>query len=172
MRPRVRWRQGIHAEHREGTEAGQAGSAPRALARLRTARAMGKRLLVADVPQLEPRVARALGAQRIVYVHRLPDALKALAQDDFAGVLIGMHFDDSRMFDLLRELRSASRNRDVPALCYRMRPLAFRTLSSAAIETTVMALGGRGFLDLANSQDEEHADRALAAAAAALTESG
>ena len=133
---------------------------------------MDKKVLIADVPQVQARVAAVLVRERLVFVHTLAAALKALAGQDFDLVLIGMHFDDSRMFDLLREVRAGSRNGAVPVVCYRMRPLAFMALSTQVIEVTVKALGALSFIDLANLATDEDGNEALARLVAAATESG
>ena len=133
---------------------------------------MDKKVLIADVPQVQARVAAVLVRERLVFVHTLAAALKALAGEDFDVVLIGMHFDDSRMFDLLREVRAGSRNGAVPVVCYRMRPLAFMALSTQVIEVTVKALGALSFVDLASLATDEDGNEALARLVAAATESG
>jgi len=133
---------------------------------------MDKKVLIADVPQVQARVAAVLVRERLVFVHTLAAALKALAGQDFDLVLIGMHFDDSRMFDLLREVRAGSRNGAVPVVCYRMRPLAFMALSTQVIEVTVKALGALSFIDLASLATDEDGNEALARLVAAATESG
>jgi PleD family two-component response regulator len=133
---------------------------------------MEKRVLVADVPQLGARLAVVLAGRDAVFVHTLADALKALAVHDFDLVLIGMHFDDSRMFELLQELRAGGRNRDVAVLCYRLRPLAFAALGAAALDAAVKALEARGFVDLAMHVEEEAANGELARLVESLTGSG
>ena len=132
---------------------------------------MDKKVLVADVPDVQARVAAVLAQERLVFVHTLAAALKALAAEDFDLVLIGMHFDDSRMFDLLHAVRSGSRNGAVPILCYRLRPLAFMALSTQVIEVTVKALGALSFADLA-SHAEADGNAALALLVASATGSG
>lgn len=132
---------------------------------------MDKKVLVANVPEVQARVAAVLAHERLVFVHTLAAALKALAAEDFALLLIGMHFDDSRMFDLLREVRAGSRNRAVPVVCYRMRPLAFTALSTNVIEVTVKALGAGAFADL-TSYAEDEGNQALARLVAVATGSG
>jgi CheY-like chemotaxis protein len=130
-----------------------------------------KKVLVADVPAVQARVAAVLAHERAVFVHTLAAALRVLAAEDFDLVLVGMHFDDSRMFDLLREVRAGSRNRAVPIVCYRLRPLAFMALSTQVIDVTVKALGAQSFVDLAGAPEEEGND-ALARLVASATGSG
>jgi CheY-like chemotaxis protein len=131
-----------------------------------------KRVLVADVPAVQARVAAVLAHERPVFVHTLAAAVRTLAAQDFDLVLVGMHFDESRMFDLLREVRAGSRNGAVPIVCYRLRPLAFMALSTQVIEVTVKALGAQAFADLAAYATEEDGNAALARLVAAATGSG
>ena len=133
---------------------------------------MDRKVLVADVPAARSRLTSVLAQERLVFVHTLAAALRALAGEDFDLVLIGMHFDDSRMFDLLHAVRAGGRNRAVPIVCYRMRPLAFMALSTQVIEVTVKALGAQAFADLAGFATEEEGNAALARLVAAAIGSG
>ena len=133
---------------------------------------MDRKVLVADVPAVQARVTAVLAQERLVFVHTLAAALRALAGEDFDLVLIGMHFDDSRMFDLLHAVRAGGRNRAVPIICYRMRPLAFMALSTQVIEVTVKALGARAFADLASCVSEQEGNEVLVRLVTGATESG
>ena len=132
---------------------------------------MDKRVLVADVPEVQARVAAVLARDRVVFVHTLATALDALGGADFDLVLIGLHFDDSRMFDLVREVRAGRRNQAVPIVCWRMRPFAF-PISMHVIEVTVKALGAQSFADLAAHATEADGNAALALLVAAATAPG
>jgi DNA-binding NtrC family response regulator len=132
---------------------------------------MDRKVLVADVPQVRARVAAALAQERVAFTHTLAAALEALAAEDFDLLLIGLRFDDSRMFDLVREVRAGSRNRTVPIVCFRMRPFAF-SISMQVIEVTVKALGAGAFADLASYGSEQEGNAALARLVAAATGSG
>ncbi|HZS65822.1 MAG TPA: hypothetical protein VFA72_01840 [Burkholderiales bacterium] len=132
---------------------------------------MDKKVLVADVPEVQARVAAVLAQERLVFVHSLAAALSALAGDDFDLVLIGLHFDESRMFDLVRAVREGRRNRAVPIICSRMRPFAF-PISMQVIEVTVKALGAHAFADLASYAAAEDGNAALVRLVASATGSG
>ena len=132
---------------------------------------MDKKLLVAESPQLAPRLVTLLAPQRALFVHTLDAATKALAERAFDAVLIGMHFDESRMFELLAAIGAGERNRNVPVLCYRLRPPGFAAPGIEALEAAVQAQGARAFVDLA-SLPEEEGKRQLAALVASLTGRG
>lgn len=129
---------------------------------------MAKRVLIADVPEVEARMASVFAQERVVFANTLAAALNALGADDFDLVLIGLHFDDSRMFDLVREVRSGRRNHAVPIVCFRLRPFAF-PISMQVIEVTVKALGAHSFADLATYATEADGNAALALLVAAAT---
>ena len=115
----------------------------------------------------------ALGADAsFLEAETLEDAVSTLKNDpDIDAVCCTIYFDESRMFDLLHEVRSGSRNGAVPIVCYRLRPLAFMALSTQVIEVTVKALGAHAFADLA-SHAEEDGNAALALLVAAAIGSG
>ena len=118
-------------------------------------------MLVADVPEAHARLAAALNGAELRFVHTLGDALRALTEDDYELVLAGVHFDESRMFDLLRAVRSGSRNRQVPIVCIRTRRLAFATLTPHALEVTIKALNGNAYVDLSGFADDESGNAAV-----------
>jgi response regulator of citrate/malate metabolism len=122
-----------------------------------------KKILVADVPQMDARYSAALGGWEIGFVRTLGQARQALAAARHDVVAIGVYFDDSRMFDFLRVLRADRVHGEVPVVCVRGRP-GFAAVTTRTLETTVKALGADEFLDLLDSGDEAAASAALHAA--------
>jgi PleD family two-component response regulator len=125
--------------------------------------AMNKKILVADVPELDARLAEVLAGQHLHFVRTVDEAMRALAQEDFDVLVISVHFDDSRMFDLLREVRTGAR-KDMPIVCVREPGLGFTAISSHTLEVTCRALDANVFLDLATMNDDAKRDAALRAA--------
>ena len=125
-----------------------------------------KKILVADVPQMDARYAAALPGWEIEFVRTLGAARRALAGARYDLVAIGVYFDDSRMFDLVRSLRSAQRTAALPILCVRGRP-GFTAVSSQTLDTALRALGADRFIDLLESAGAE-GDAALREAAQRL----
>ena len=62
-------------------------------------------------------------------------------------VLLGLHFDASRMFDALKEIKQNASWKHVPVLCYRalQTPLSDTFTDSVAVACT--SLGAATFLD-------------------------
>ena len=112
-----------------------------------------EKILVADVPQMDARYAAALAGWEIVFVRTMTQARLALAAARYNLVAIGVYFDDSRMFDLLRTVRGDRAHADVPIVCVRGRA-GFTAVSTRTLEITVKALAANEFVDLANFADD------------------
>ena len=125
-----------------------------------------KKILVADVPQMDARYTAALRGWEIEFARTLGAARQALGRAPFDLIAIGVYFDDSQMFDLVRWLRAAERSAELPILCVRGRP-GFTAVSTGTLETALRALGADQFIDLLESAGAE-ADAALREAAERL----
>lgn len=119
-----------------------------------------KKILVADVPQMDERYSAALAGWEIGFVRTLGQARQALAAARHDAVAIGVYFDDSQMFDLLRVLRADRVHGEVPIVCVRGRA-GFAAVATRTLETTVKALGADEFLDLIDCGDDARASAAL-----------
>jgi DNA-binding response OmpR family regulator len=125
-----------------------------------------KRILVADVPQMDARYTAALRGWEIEFVRTLGAARQALGGARYDLIAIGVYFDDSQMFDLVRWLRAAERTAALPILCVRGRP-GFTAVSTSTLETALRALGADRFIDLLETAGVE-AETALREAAEGL----
>lgn len=110
------------------------------------------KILVADVPQMDARYTAALEGWEIAFVRTMSEAREALAAACHELVAIGVYFDDSQMFDLVRALRAQRAHREVPIICVRGRP-GFTTVSGRTLALSVEALGADEFLDLLDAED-------------------
>jgi DNA-binding response OmpR family regulator len=122
-----------------------------------------KNVLVADVPQMDGRYSAALAGWQVAFVRTMPEAGQALTAQRRDLVAIGVYFDDSQMFDLVRAIRAGRSHAEVPILCVRGRP-GFTAITSRTLEVTVKALGADEFIDLLHFGDEDAGNAALRAA--------
>jgi PleD family two-component response regulator len=123
-----------------------------------------KKVLVADVPHMDARYSAALTGWDIEFAHTMGQARRALAGARYDLVAIGVYFDDSQMFDLVRAVRGDTRHGEVPIVCVRTRP-GFAAVTTRTLETTVKELGAEEFVDLAALGDDAAGEGALRAAA-------
>jgi CheY-like chemotaxis protein len=134
--------------------------------------AMTRKILVADVPELDARLVQLLPGHHLYFVRTLEEAQRALRRDDFDLLIVSVHFDDSRMFDLLRFARQEGRNKAIPIVCLREAGLGFTAISAQTLEVTCRALEANVFIDLADFADDAARDTALRAAVDALLKGG
>ncbi len=70
--------------------------------------AASRAVLVATIPAAAERLSHLLLGQRLVCPADLPEAQPALSRESFALALMGVHFDESRMFDLVSSARASA----------------------------------------------------------------
>jgi len=106
------------------------------------------RVLVADVPEMDERIRHCLPGHELLFVRTMREAVVTLRHDSFSLVVIGVHFDESRMFELLTHVRSLSAYDAVPVVC--VQGLAFIVPEPVrkTVDMAVKALGGTAFVDL------------------------
>jgi CheY-like chemotaxis protein len=121
---------------------------------------MKKRILVAD-GDADSRLHAILRGCELSFAHSLEQATLAALTREFDLILIDMHFDDSRMFDLLRHLRSDNRLGGTPVICMRTHRFEWANITGEGLEIAVKALGGQAFIDLAKFGTDGEADAAI-----------
>ena len=121
------------------------------------------RILVADLPSMDARYAAAFTGWPLVFVRTMEEAGAALEAPHYDAIAIGVYFDDSQMFDLVRAIRSHEVHNEVPVLCVRGGP-GFAAVTTRTLEVAVRALSADCFVDLLQFQDEKSGDDALRAA--------
>ena len=116
--------------------------------------------IVADKVELWRRI---LEGHELVFVMTLREAMQRLAEaDGFRLVVIGVHFDESRMFTLLGDLRAHPKCRNIPVLVV-LSPgqYAFSAIAVEGIDRAVTALGANGFLNLDRFPDNAEGEAGI-----------
>jgi CheY-like chemotaxis protein len=111
--------------------------------------------MLAIVPEKVALWRRILDGHEVVFVPTHAEAMKRLAAEkDIQLVIIGVHFDESRMFTLLGDIRTNPRYREVPVLVV-LAPGQFRfsAIAVEGIDRAVAALGA-SFLNLDHFADD------------------
>src|SRR5690349_23919907 len=106
------------------------------------------RVLVADVHEEDDKIRECLPGHELVFVRTLGDAIRALRADGFKLVIIGMHFDESRMFELLQYVKALPEYKEVPVICVQCMEVALADAVLKNMDDAVKALGGTAFVDL------------------------
>ena len=111
-------------------------------------------VLVAAIPVAVERLCRLLADQRTVCPANLAEAQVALARERFALAILGVHFDESRMFDLISYARASALNRGVPIVCVLGVRRKLSSLTVHLLEETINGMAGCRFLDLTGIADD------------------
>ena len=106
------------------------------------------KVLVADIPEADEKIRECLPGHDLHFVRTLGQAVRELRRDGYQLVVIGMHFDDSRMFELLQYVRSLPQHKDVPVICVQCKEVMLSEAVLKNMEDAVKALGGTAFADL------------------------
>jgi hypothetical protein len=113
-----------------------------------TLRSMLKKILVAASPKTVPILMRALATHFEPTVCTELSQMQAFLKTDFFSdlVLCEVYFDEGRMFDLIRSLKTDPRAKSIPVLCVK----AIDWIPSSPVNTSIAsrALGSEGFADL------------------------
>jgi len=104
---------------------------------------------------MQERMQRILGRHELTFVETSDQAMQAL-EKRHGMVILGVHFDDSRMFSLLGDIRAHSSYRKVPVLCVLgARGRAITEIAVEGLDHAVKAMRANGFLDLQHFADDE-----------------
>jgi DNA-binding response OmpR family regulator len=120
-----------------------------------------RRVLVADTAEGDRRIGAILAGYEIAFVRTLEEARRALKDDGFGLVLIGVHFDDSRMFDLLRTLQSTPGKAGRCVVCMRSQRFVSTAITIEGLEIAARTLGCALFLDLTWYADDPTGNQAV-----------
>ena len=99
---------------------------------------------------MDEKIRECLPGHELTFVRTMWDAMRALRHDGFQLVVIGLEFDESRMLELLQYVRGLPRYKDIPIVCVHAEQINFSEAVLKNIDVAVKALGGLGFLNLAD----------------------
>ena len=107
-------------------------------------------ILLACVQEGYRRLFAILTGHELTFVTTLAAAQQALKAGRFNMIMIGVNFDESRMFDLLQHVRADSTYSHVPVVCFRgiITPDSEVKFALAKIEVACNAMGANTFFDL------------------------
>jgi DNA-binding response OmpR family regulator len=120
-----------------------------------------RKILVADTPEADRRLSAILSGYDVVSVRTLEQAERAVDATRFDMVLVGVHFDESRMFDFLRHLQAKGTHGACPVACTRSYRFVSPAISVEGLEIAVRALGCKLFLDLTKYPDDAQGNAAV-----------
>ena len=121
------------------------------------------RILVACVRGAYPRLFAILSGNELAFVSTSSAAHAALRDDGFKLILIGLSFDESRMFELLQHVRADAKYNGAAVVCFRGVVAADNQdqLGLDGVEAACMATGASAFFDLLAFTDDAAGNAAI-----------
>ncbi len=112
----------------------------------------GKEILLAveDAERLE----RILAGHALTVRKSVDDAKAELQKRKFAMIVLGVHFDESRMFELLRLVRTYKINELTPVVCMLTTTTRLSDVAVEGLDHAVKAMLANAFLNLKKFPDE------------------
>jgi hypothetical protein len=102
------------------------------------------------------RLERVLPWHDLAFVASRSEAMHRLESETFGLVILGVHFDESQMFNLLGDIRLHAKYRKVPILVVLLRGrYSLSDVTVEPIDHASKAMMANGFLDLDHFADDE-----------------
>ena len=113
----------------------------------------GKEILLAveDCRRLE----RILAGHRVTIPQSVDEAKQDLERQEFHMVILGVLFDESRMFELLRLVRTFPKNRLTPVVCVLATESRLSDVAIEGLDHAVKAMLANAFLNLNKFPDDK-----------------
>ena len=101
------------------------------------------------------RLRRILVGHDVTMVKSIEEAKAELQKREFAMVILGVNFDESRMFELLRLVRTYKVNQLTPVVCMLTTETRLSDVAIEGLDHAVKAMLANAFLNLNKFPDEE-----------------
>jgi len=105
------------------------------------------RILIAGSAEGGASLQRILEGHDCMVVATLHAAQKVLKAETFDLITATLHFDDSQMFEFIREVKKSDKNVDKPIICFCSRNTPMSVLMHESLESTTSILGAWMYLN-------------------------
>lgn len=107
------------------------------------------------------RLQRILAGHRLTIPSSVDEAERRLRAHEFALVILDVHFDESRMFELLRLVRIVPKNKLTPVVCVLSGPSKLSDVAIEGLDHAVKAMLANAFLNLHKFADDAEGNARL-----------
>ena len=105
-------------------------------------------ILIAATPEDKVGIVAIMNDRHgVIAVSSIQEVLTKLETETFDLIMVGVHFDDSRMFEVLPLIRKAKTNFDKPIICFCMRDTPLTRTMHESINIASKALGAWMYID-------------------------
>lgn len=114
------------------------------------------KILLCVIREKVERLTRVLQGHELHFAYTREEAMRYLGSEGFGMVIVGVHFDESQMFNLLGDIRLHAKYRKVPILVVLSQGrYALSDVVVEAIDHAVKAMTANGFIDFGDFPDDE-----------------
>ncbi len=103
-------------------------------------------ILIAHAAEGGGSLERILRGHNLTFVTEMRDAQIELVANTFDMIVATLHFDESQMFELLREIRRNPKSAATPIICFCSRDTEMARVMHESLEVTTRALGAWMYL--------------------------
>lgn len=127
-----------------------------ALVEVKSGKRSRAKILVADSAKGIRRMDNLLGqSHELISTATVEDAVKALSSEAFDLIVCGIEFDDSRMFDLLKAVKTDSQTKPKPFICVRQSASPLGPGIDAGLNTAATLAGAASVIDAVKMSDSD-----------------
>ena len=112
-------------------------------------------ILLAVGDPLCERLKRVLAGHRLTCPRNVAETERLLSRHEYAMIIIGVRFDESRMFEVLRLVRILDPNRTTPVVCVLPASSGMSEVSIEGLDHAVKAMLANAFLNFDHFPDDE-----------------
>jgi response regulator RpfG family c-di-GMP phosphodiesterase len=105
------------------------------------------RILIADTPQSAFSLKNILAGHELIVANTTEAAVAYLQKETLALVIVGIHFDDSQMFEFMRHVHTSPENDKTPIICFCARDTGMARVIHESIEVASKTAGAWMYLD-------------------------
>jgi hypothetical protein len=105
------------------------------------------RILIADTDDGVANLERILAGHELIVANEMKTAMRMLTRQIYDLIIVGVHFDDSRMFELIPEINKTEKCAGKPVICFCTRDTAMTRTMHESLSFSARTLGAWMYLD-------------------------
>lgn len=118
-------------------------------------------VLIAKAPNDASSLVRILDGHDLIFVETFDKAKRLLEERQFDLIIAGLHFDESRMFEVVHQAQHSRQNANRPVICFNSRKTNMAKLMHNSLQRCSVALGASMYLDEHTYNDCQDPDAEL-----------
>jgi hypothetical protein len=114
-----------------------------------------REILLAVTEPVRERLGRVLEGHKLAFARDCSDVERRLGEREYAMMILGVRFDESRMFEVLRLVRIREPNRRTPVVCVLGERSGLSDVLVEGLDHAVKAMLANAFLNFEHFPDDQ-----------------